>query len=80
MNIETLRHMLGWCAIINYAVLILWIALFFAAHDWFQKLHEKLFRLSAEQFNGLNYGGIIFFKTGILLFNLAPYLALRIVG
>ena len=75
-----LRDMFLWCAIINYAMLLLWFLLFFAAHDWLQKLHAKFFRLSAEQFNGFNYVGIIFFKIGIFLFNIVPYIALRIVS
>jgi len=27
-----------------------------------------------------HYGGVVLYKIGILLFNLAPYIALRLVG
>ena len=34
----------------------------------------------AAQFDALHYAGIALYKIGILLFNLVPYIALRIVG
>jgi hypothetical protein len=38
------------------------------------------FRLSIEQFNAINFAGIVLYEMGIFLFNLAPFIALRIVG
>ena len=40
----------------------------------------RWFRLSAEQIDAINYGGLLLFKLGIFLFNLVPYIALRIVA
>ena len=79
MSIETLRDALLWCAVINYGVLIVWFLFFIFAHDRLHRLHGKLFRLSVEQFDALHYGGMTLYKVGILLFNLVPYVALRIV-
>jgi hypothetical protein len=36
--------------------------------------------LSVETFDAIHYSGMVLFKIGILLFNLVPYFALRIVG
>ena len=36
--------------------------------------------LSTEQFDTVNFAGIVLYKVGILLFNLVPYIALRIVA
>ena len=44
------------------------------------RLHSRWFRLSVEQFDVLHYAGMARDKIGILLFNLVPYIALRIVG
>ena len=41
---------------------------------------SKWFRLPSEQFDAINFAGIVFFKVGVILFNLVPYVALRIVG
>ncbi len=80
MSIEILRNFLLWCAIINYGLLIVEVLLITLAHDSVYRLNSKLFRLSVEQFDAINYAWIVFFKIGILLFNLVPYIALRIVG
>jgi hypothetical protein len=48
-------------------------------HQWIYHLWGKWFRLTAEQFDAINFAGIALYKLGILLFNLVPYVALRIV-
>jgi hypothetical protein len=78
MKIEDLRRMLAWGIIINYVVLVLWFFLFILAHDWFRDMQMRWFHLTAEQFDLSNYLGVIFYKLGIMLFFLTPYLGLRI--
>jgi hypothetical protein len=71
--------MLFWCGVINYGVLLLWFLVFLFAHNWIYLLHSRWFHFSVEQFDMLHYAGMSIFKIGILLFNVAPYLALNIV-
>lgn len=80
MTVELIRDALGWSAVINYAVLMLWFAGFALAHDWIYRLHGKWFKLSAERFDAVHYAGMAFFKICIFVFNLVPYLSLRIVA
>ena len=80
MSVETLSGVLGWSILINYGVLLIWWAVFVAAHDWMHQLHGRWFRLSAEDFDRIHYAGMAGFKVLILVFNLTPYLALRIVS
>ncbi len=79
MPIETLREFLGWSAVINLGLLIWWLLFLIFAHDWAYRLHSKWFVLSIEKFDGIHYAAIAFFKLSVLLFNIVPYLALRIV-
>jgi hypothetical protein len=79
MPIEDLRHVLGWCTLINYAVLLFWFGVFGLAHDWLHRLHGRWFSLSEEKFDAVHYALMGVFKLGILLFNLVPYLSMRIV-
>jgi len=79
MSSGTARGVLLWCAAINYAVLLCWFLVFRVGHDWLQQLHGQWFRLSTEQFDAINYAGMAVYKIGILLLNLVPYIALRIV-
>ena len=79
MTIEVIRGVLAWSAVINIGLLLWWFLFFSLAHDWTYRFHGKWFKLTTEQFDALHYGGMAVFKLGILLFNLVPYLALRIV-
>jgi hypothetical protein len=45
-----------------------------------RRFHGRWFRLSDEQFDTLHYLGMSIYKIGILLFNLVPFVVLRIVG
>jgi hypothetical protein len=44
------------------------------------RLHGRWFRLSEEHFDAIHYAGMAVYKIGVLLFNLAPYFALVIIG
>lgn len=79
MDIEILRSTLGWCTVINFGLLIWWALFILLAHDLVYRLHSRWFKLSVEQFDVIHYTGMAFFKIMVLLFNLAPYIALRIV-
>ena len=84
LTLETLRDALGWCALINYAVLLVWWAVFALAGDAVRALHQRALGLThaplpASVFNSAHYCGMGLFKLGIFLFNLAPFIALHIV-
>ena len=80
MSLETIRDALLWCTVINYGVLLVWFSFFLMAHEWIHRLHGRWFRLSAERFDTVHYAGMAVYKIGILLFNLVPYVSLRIVA
>jgi len=44
------------------------------------RFHSKWFNLPVDRFDAIHYAAMAAYKMGIWLFNLAPYLALRIVG
>ena len=80
MNIAVIRSFLLWCAVVNYAVLLVWFAVFAFAHDGLQRLHGRWFHLSHEQFDALHYAGMSIYKIGVLLFNLVPFVVLSVIG
>ena len=79
MSLKTVRRALLWCAAINYGILVIWFLFFMLAHDWLYLLHSRWFHISVEQFDMLHYAGMAIYKIGVLLFNLAPFIALHIV-
>ena len=80
MTLELIRDGLAWCAVINIGVLLLWFLGFTLAHDWIYRIHGRWFKVSEEKFDAIHYASMGFFKICVILFNVAPYLALRIVG
>ncbi len=80
MTVEVIRYALAWCSVINVGLLLWWVLWLWLAHDFVYRIHGKWFKLSVERFDAIHYAAIIFFKICIILFNIAPYLALRIVG
>ena len=63
----------------NYVVLVIWLLLIALPHGWLYGLWSKWFRLTADQFDAINFAGIVLYKIAILLLNLVPYVALSIV-
>lgn len=80
MNIHLVRDALLWYALINFGLLAVWLLLFMSSHDGLYRLVSKWFRLSVEQFDAINFAGIVLYKTGIFLFTLTPAIVLRIIS
>ena len=79
MTVELIMAVLGWCTLINLGLLIWWFVFLAVAHDWTRELHTKWFKIPPEQFDAIHYSLMGIFKMGVIVFNLVPYLALRIV-
>jgi len=80
MTLEEIRSALGWCALINYAILLFWFGMFALQRDWVVRFHGKWFTMPRETFDTIHYALIGAFKLGIFLFNLVPYISLRIIA
>ncbi|BCS97589.1 hypothetical protein DSLASN_32210 [Desulfoluna limicola] len=78
MTVDIVRDVLAWCAVMNYAALLVWFLIFSRAHDWMYILHSRWFSISEEQFDAIHYACMALYKVGIFLFVLSPYLALRL--
>ena len=80
MTLEVIRSALAWCTLINWGLMLWWFLFFTLAHDLMYRIHSKWFNITVEKFDAIHYAGIAFFKILVLMFNLVPYLALRIAG
>jgi hypothetical protein len=79
MPIGFLREFFFWCAAVNYGVLVFWFLAFLIAHAWLYRLHARWFQVSVAQFDAIQYSAMAAYKVGILLLNVAPYIAVRII-
>lgn len=80
ITLEIIRNAFGWCAIINIIILVFWFLMMTMAHGFIYNIHSKLFRISQKRFDAIHYQGMMYFKVFVFMFNVVPYLALRIVG
>ena len=78
ITIENLRILLGWCTLINAGMFAVWSLAFIFAHDLVFKVHTRWFKISEERFDEIHYTMMGCYKLAVVLFNLAPYLVLRL--
>ena len=79
MNIAQLTDFLLYCTLINYVVLLIWFFAFIFAKDLMKKLHRQWFNLSDQNFDAIHYSAMAVYKIGILLLNLVPLIALKLL-
>jgi len=79
VTIETIREVLGWCAVINIGILLYWFLMVVFAHDLVYRIHSKWFKIPVETFDAIHYAGMAYFKLTVFVFNVMPYFAIRIV-
>ncbi len=79
MPLETLRSVFLWCSVIDYGLLLIWVIALVVARAPLLRLTDKFFRISKEQFELMNYGGLLAFKLAVFLFNITPLIALYLV-
>ena len=79
MEVEEIRKVLGWCSAINMGMLMVWFLVLVFARDFIFRVHTRWFKISEERFDEIHYTMMGYYKMAWALFNLVPYLALRIV-
>lgn len=75
-DLMVLRTFLGWCSLINVGVLTLAALAIMTMRGFMARLHAAMFGISEEDAVVAYFGYLSNLKTLILIFNLAPYLAL----
>ncbi len=79
MTVDIFLGILGWSAVINFGLLMWWFLWILFAHDFVYRMHSRWFKVSVEKFDAIHYAGMAFYKITIIVFNVVPYLALRII-
>ena len=80
MDINTVKAFFMWCTIIDAVILGLasLMCIFFA--DFSYRMNHRFFSISREAFNVVLVAFIGLFKLFILMFNIAPWIALMIIS
>ncbi|MDJ0656533.1 MAG: hypothetical protein QNJ40_20400 [Xanthomonadales bacterium] len=77
MTLATLHAMLGWCTVINVAILMLWFAVTWLMPETMYRVYRRVFQITREQFDQVQLSGLTQYRLLILVFNLTPWLALH---
>jgi len=78
-SIETITEFLGWCSVINIGLLILASIFLVIVRGPISKIHTKMFGLSEADISRAYFQYLAQYKIAILVFNLVPYVALKIM-
>lgn len=50
------------------------------AREQIHRIHSRWFKISRAHFDAIHYAGFAAYKIAIFLFNIVPYIALRIIA
>jgi len=80
MTLEQLTALFGWMTVINTGIMVLSAVLLMALKGALGEYHGRLFGISADEVFSASYTYIGRFKVLIIVFNLTPYIALRVIA
>lgn len=80
MSSTEFANLLGWCALGNYLLLLLWFLFIAFLPDWLYRLHGRWFDIPRQRFFAIHYAMMGYYKLGIILLNFMPFLVLRGMG
>lgn len=78
-KIELIREFLGWCSIINIGLISFSTISIFFFQDLVSRIHSKMFNLEKADLSRLYFRFLAEYKILIIMFNIVPYLALKII-
>ena len=79
-SIETLTTFLGWTSVINFGMLIIASIFLTLMRSSISTIHSKLSGLSETDLSRAYFQFLAQYKMAIIVLNLVPYLALKIMA
>jgi len=76
-SIKTLTTFLGWCTIINFGILLLGVLIWMLAIPYTSQWAASM--ISPHEVKVSFFNGLMIYRSGIIFFNLVPYIALKIM-
>ena len=81
MNIEMITEFLGWCTVINYGFFFYGLVKVVLLRNWRNKVRAKVFGITDESSMAqTDYQFLGNYNIAIILFNLVPNIALKIMA
>ena len=80
MPLDTLQQFLGWCTAISFALLAIMTVAMWTMRSAAQGIHSRMFGLGEDDLQRAYFQYLAQFKIAAIIFNLVPYLALRMMA
>ena len=80
ITLPQLTELLGWAALINVAYLFIATFTILFLKDWITSIHSKMFNVSGSELDSKYFDFLSHYKIVTLVFMVAPYIALKIMG
>ena len=80
MTMEQITTFLGWACTINIAILALSTISLIAMRGWVTGLHSQLFGLDEKDLGRAYFQYLAQYKIAIIVLNITPYIALKIIA
>ena len=79
-SLETLTTFFGWCTVINFGVLMLYLLFVSLFHEWAGKLVAKLFGITKEEAKATFFRVFQQYRIAFVMLNVVPFIALSIMS
>ena len=80
ITLHELTVFLGWSSLINIVLLLFSTLMVAICRDWAVNMHSKMFGLDPAELPKMYFEYLGQYKVLILVFNLVPYITLRVIG
>ena len=75
-----IQSFLGWCLVINVAILFISTVSLSILAGWASRMHAKMFGLDESFVRQSYFTYLANYKIAVIVFNLAPWLAMNLMG
>jgi hypothetical protein len=79
MHINEITTFFGWCTVINFSVYMFSALAIIVFKRFTTKLHSKIMDIDAKTLPSLYFNYLGNYKLAIVIFNIAPYIALTLM-
>ena len=80
IEMNTLTIFLGWCSVINIGVLLFSTMMLILMKGSISRIHSKLFNVRQDDLVPIYFQYLGSYKIAIFIFNLVPYIALKVMA
>jgi len=80
ITLSQLTELLGWASVINISYLLLATIIIVFMRGAISSIHSKMFRIDGNELDSKYFDFLSVYKIVTLVFIVAPYIALKIMG